>query len=145
MSNNILYLTYEEVKEIYVRTMEKSGGGFSGILDEGGILLTLEMVQSNDYYPTFTDKLSYLVYGFCRGHYFLDGNKRIALTVGVYFLLKNGYYSAAQNLMKEIEAIIYHVASGRIERSLLEEVLVCILSDIDYSEELKIELAKAMG
>ena len=105
------------------------------------ILATLEFVRNNDYYPSFTDKLSYLVYGFCHGHYFLDGNKRIALTIGVFFLLQNGYYYAAQNFMEKVEAIIYHVASGKVDRELLNEVLICVVNGFDYSDELKIDLA----
>lgn len=141
MSNDIIYPTFEQVKQVYDKTIEKSGGGLSGIRDEGGILATLEFVRNDDYYPSFTDKLSYLVYGFCHGHYFLDGNKRIALTIGVFFLLQNGYYCAAQNFMEKVEAIIYHVASGKIDRELLNEVLICVVNGFDYSDELKIDLA----
>lgn len=141
MSNDIIYPTFDQVKQVYDKTIEKSGGGLSGIRDEGGILATLEFVRNNDYYPSFTDKLSYLVYGFCHGHYFLDGNKRIALTIGVFFLLQNGYYCAAQNFMEKVEAIIYHVASGKVDRELLNEVLICVVNGFDYSDELKIDLA----
>ena len=141
MSNDIIYPTFDQVKQVYDKTIEKSGGGLSGIRDEGGILATLEFVRNNDYYPSFTDKLSYLVYGFCHGHYFLDGNKRIALTIGVFFLLQNGYYYAAQNFMEKVEAIIYHVASGKVDRELLNEVLICVVNGFDYSDELKIDLA----
>lgn len=141
MSNDIIYPTFDQVKQVYDKTIEKSGGGLSGIRDEGGILATLEFVRNDDYYPSFTDKLSYLVYGFCHGHYFLDGNKRIALTIGVFFLLQNGYYCAAQNFMEKVEAIIYHVASGKIDRELLNEVLICVVNGFDYSDELKIDLA----
>lgn len=141
MSNDIIYPTFDQVKQVYDKTIEKSGGGLSGIRDEGGILATLEFVRNDDYYPSFTDKLSYLVYGFCHGHYFLDGNKRIALTIGVFFLLQNGYYCAAQNFMEKVEAIIYHVASGKVDRELLNEVLICVVDGFDYSDELKIDLA----
>lgn len=141
MSNDIIYPTFEQVKQVYDKTIEKSGGGLSGIRDEGGILATLEFVRNDDYYPSFTDKLSYLVYGFCHGHYFIDGNKRIALTIGVFFLLQNGYYCAAQNFMEKVEAIIYHVASGKVDRELLNEVLICVVNGFDYSDELKIDLA----
>ena len=37
MSNNILYLTYEEVKEIYVRTMEKVAEDFPVSLMREGL------------------------------------------------------------------------------------------------------------
>lgn len=141
MSNDIIYPTFDQVKQVYDKTIEKSGGGLSGIRDEGEILATLEFVRNDDYYPSFTDKLSYLVYGFCHGHYFLDGNKRIALTIGVFFLLQNGYYCAAQNFMEKVEAIIYHVASGKVDRELLNEILICVVNGFDYSDELKIDLA----
>jgi death-on-curing protein len=88
----ISYLDYDEVLSIYQKMIDKSGGGFAGTRDEGGIQSILEFVQNDDYYPTFVNKLTFLVYRFCRGHYFNDGNKRIALTIGATFLLHNGYF-----------------------------------------------------
>ena len=39
MTNNLIqYISYEEVLDVYARTIDKSGGGFSGIRDEGGIV-----------------------------------------------------------------------------------------------------------
>lgn len=87
MSNKIEYISYEELLNVYAKTIANSGGGLSGIRDDGGIQSLLQFVQDDEYYPNFVDKLTYLVYGFCHGHYFLDGNKRISLTVGVYFLI----------------------------------------------------------
>lgn len=68
--------------------IDASDGGFEGVRDEGGIRATLDFVQNDLYYPTFADKLTYLMYRFCSGHFFNDGNKRIALTLGAYFLHK---------------------------------------------------------
>lgn len=89
MSDDILYIDYEEVLDVYASTIEKSGGGFSGVRDEGGIRSVIDFMQNDLYYPDFTAKLSYLVFRFCSGHFFNDGNKRIALTLGAYFLHKN--------------------------------------------------------
>lgn len=91
MNNEIHYISYEEALEVYRKMIDASGGGFAGVRDEGGILATLDFIQNDDYYPTFTKKLSCLVFRFCSGHYFNDGNKRIALTLGAYFLHKNNY------------------------------------------------------
>ena len=71
MSNKIEYISYEELLNVYAKTIANSGGGLSGIRDDGGIQSLLQFVQDDEYYPDFVDKLTYLVYGFCHGHYFL--------------------------------------------------------------------------
>ena len=123
MSNQIKYLSFEEVLEVYSKTIEKSGGGLLGILDKGKIESIIDFIQNDDYYPDFVSKLNYLVFRFCSGHCFQDGNKRVALTLGVCFLLKNGHYWAACIFMKRLEAIIYHIAAGRINQELSIRIL----------------------
>lgn len=88
MSKGIIYIDYDEALNIYGKMIDASDGGFEGVRDEGGIRATLDFVQNDLYYPTFADKLTYLMYRFCSGHFFNDGNKRIALTLGAYFLHK---------------------------------------------------------
>lgn len=61
------YIDYEEALSIYYKTVEKSGGGMSGIRDEGGIQSTLEFVQDDLYYPTIEEKAAYLMFSLCRG------------------------------------------------------------------------------
>lgn len=139
------YIDYEEALSIYYKTVEKSGGGMSGIRDEGGIQSTLEFVQDDFYYPTIEEKAAYLMFSLCRGHYFLDCNKRISITLTLYFLLKNGYMYLAKNFMQEMEAIGYHVAAGHIDRSLLTDVIRSIIKNEDYSESTKLELLHAMS
>lgn len=142
---NLTYLTYEEALAIYYKTVEKSGGGMAGVRDEGGIRSTLDFVQDDMYYPEIADKAAYLMFSLCRGHYFADCNKRISITLTLYFLLKNGYMYVTQNFMKEIEAIGYHVAAGHIDRDLLTDVIRCMINDEDYSESTKLELLEAMS
>lgn len=60
-SNEIQYIDYDEVLDVYRRMIGASGGGFDGIRDDGGIRATLDFVQNNLYYPSFEDKLTYLV------------------------------------------------------------------------------------
>ena len=92
MSEEIVYIDYDEALTIYGKMIDASDGGFEGVRDEGGIRATLDFVQNDLYYPTLAEKLTYLMYRFCSGHFFNDGNKRIALTLGAYFLHKNNYY-----------------------------------------------------
>ena len=121
-----------------------SDGGFEGVRDSGGILATLTFIQSDMYYPTFTEKLSYLVFKFCSGHYFNDGNKRIALTLGTYFLHKNNYPWEACIFMRQFEGIVYHIAASHIDLDLLLRITQAFVEGKDYSEELKIDIANAM-
>jgi len=143
--NEIEYISFEEAINVYKKTIEKSGGGFSGIRDEGGIKSVLEFVKNDLYYPDFDSKLSYLVFRFCSGHFFNDGNKRIALTLGAYFLHKNGHFWAAVQFMKRMEAIVYHIAASHIDDELLLRIMRCIVECQDFDEELKIEIARAMA
>lgn len=140
----IRYIEYDELLSIYHKMIEKSGGGSPGILKEGNIRATLEFVQNDTYYPSFAEKLTYLVFSFCCGHCFIDGNKRIALTIGAAFLLHNGYFLAAKVFMSEIEAFVYHVAAGNIDKELLQRIMVCMVDGTDYDEELKIDIANAI-
>lgn len=139
------YITYDEVIDTYYKMVEVSEGGFAGIKDEGGIRSILDFMQNDDYYPTFVDKLNYLVFRFCSGHFFHDGNKRIAITVGSLFLLKNGYILLYRTFMAQLEAIIYHVAAGSISQDLLHEIINCIINGTDYPESVKIDLINAMN
>lgn len=107
--------------------------------------LILDFVQNDLYYPTFADKLTYLMYRFCSGHFFNDGNKRIALTLGAYFLRKNNYYWHACICMCTLESIIYHVAASNIDQDLLLRIINSFMTGKDYDEELKIDIANAMS
>lgn len=143
--NEVQYPTYEDVLEAYSKTIYHSGGGFSGVRDEGNIKSVLDFVQNDVYYPSFVDKLSFLMSRFCTGHYFSDGNKRIALTLGAYFLYRNSYYWKASTLMKYAEAIIYHLAAGNIDTEFFTEWLRHFMDGTDMTEEMKLQLAKAIN
>lgn len=146
MSEGLKYIDYDGALEVYRKTVAASGGGLQGVKNEGGIRKVLDFVQNDLYYPTFVEKLTYLVFGLCTGHYFEDSNKRVALTIGVWFLVHNGYYWHAYNFMQCIEAIIYHVAAGRIDidKELLQRIITCYISNEDYPEDLKLEIIHAI-
>ena len=142
--SEIQYISCDEALMVYQKTIEKSGGGFSGIRDMGGIESTLTFVQIDCYYPDFVSKLSYLVFSFCSGHFFFDGNKRIALTLGVYFLHKNRHYWAATQFMQRMEAIVYQIAASKIDDKLLLRIINCVVDCQDFDEELKIDIIHAI-
>lgn len=143
--SDIKYITPEELRIVYNKTVEESGGGFAGYRDEDRLLSVLEFIQNDLYYPTFEDKLSFLVSRICTGHLFDDGNKRMSLTLGVYFLHKNGRYWAATTFMTSMAPIIMHMAAGNIDEDLLRRIIPYVISGRDYDEDLKLELAHAMS
>ena len=145
MSEELKYIDYDGALEVYRKTVAASGGGLQGVKDECGIRKVLDFVQNDLYYPTFAEKLTYLVFGLCTGHYFEDSNKRVALTIGVWFLVHNGYYWYAYNFMQCMEAIIYHVAAGRIDKDLLQRIITCFMTNEDYPEDLKLEIIHAIN
>ena len=93
---------------------------------------------------TIEEKAANLLYFVVKNHSFSDGNKRIALTLGTYFLYKNGHYWAAAQFMQRMEAIIYHIAASNIGDELLLKIMACVVDCLDFDEELKIELIHAM-
>ena len=50
----------------------------------------LEQSRSNAYYPSLLEKAVYLLVNINKGHFFSNGNKRLALVVTTIFLLSNG-------------------------------------------------------
>ncbi|MEI6048350.1 MAG: type II toxin-antitoxin system death-on-curing family toxin [Bacteroidota bacterium] len=135
----------DEVVSLHEKTIEVSGGGANGILNLNSLNAAINHIQNNDYYPTFEDKLTHLFYVANKSHCFQDGNKRIAITLGSIFLLKNGYINAAKEFLYRMEIISYHVAASNIRKELLHEIITSILNEADYSEELKIKIANAIG
>jgi prophage maintenance system killer protein len=77
----ILYPTLAQAIDVHRKTVAVSGGGAVGYLDMGQLESVLEHIQNDDYYPTFADKLTHLFFCTCKFHCFLDGNKRIAITL----------------------------------------------------------------
>ena len=142
--SKIKYISFNDALLVYEKTIEKSGGGFSGIRDKGGIESVLNFIQNDEYYPDFNSKLSYLVFRFCSGHFFNDGNKRIALTLGAYFLHKNGHFWAALQFMQRMEAIVYHIAASRIDNKLLLRIINCVVECADFDERTQMDIINAM-
>jgi len=129
-----------EVIEVHEKTIVISGGGASGILDTGLLEAALEHIKNDDYYPTIIDKLVHLFFVSNKSHCFQDGNKRIAISLGSMFLLKNGYLDAAQRFLFKMEIVSYHLAAGRIDKEFLQEIIDSVVFEEDFNEEVKIKL-----
>ncbi len=143
--NKIIYISYEQAKEVHIKTIEKSGGGDYGTLNLGYLSSVLEHIQNDDYYPTFEDKLTHLVWSINKNHSFSDGNKRLSITLGLQFLSLNGYLYCIKRFLAEMENISYHLASGLISKELLQDIIHSFLeNEDDFSESIKLELLTAI-
>ena len=87
-------LTYEECRELIASMSfglsstifghEKSKGALKGIVDS-----IYQSAFGEDAYPTVEEKAANLLYFIVKDHPFIDGCKRIAASIFIYFLNKN--------------------------------------------------------
>ncbi|MFC1736636.1 type II toxin-antitoxin system death-on-curing family toxin [Candidatus Hydrogenedentota bacterium] len=141
----IHYLTLDQAINVHRKTVAVSGGGTMGHLNLGKLESVLEHIQNDDYYPTFSDKLTHLFFCACKFHCFEDGNKRIAITLCAQMLLLNGYLCCTSQFLHEMENISYHVAAGNIDKELLRDIINASLDDEMDSESLKLKILEAIS
>jgi len=142
----IIYLTLEQALATHQKTIEVSGGGLDGERDIQQLDSVLAHIQNDNYYPTFVDKLTHLFFGSNKFHCFLDGNKRIALSLCAQMLLLNGYVFRVAPFLRVMENISYHLAAGRIDKELLHDIIEAVVNDeYDQNEALKLKILLAIS
>lgn len=142
----IRYISAEEARHIHDATIKLSGGGNYGEINIGYLFSALELIQNDDYYPTFEEKLVHLIWSINKNHSFSDGNKRLSITLGLQFLNLNGYLYCIQRFLSEMENISYHLAKGAdiISKDLLTDLIHSILEgEMDFNEGLKLRYMTA--
>jgi len=115
------------------------------VKDLGQLESVLAHIQNDDYYPSFDDKLTHLIFGINKFHAFNDGNKRSSLTLGAYFLTLNGYDYCVPQFVVQMENIVVAVAEGSINKELLQRLVISLIEEDDFSDCLKLELMEALG
>jgi death-on-curing protein len=141
---SIVYINIDQAIETHRLTVQVSGGGLLSVIDAGKLESVLAHIQNDDYYPSFVDKLTHLVFSANKFHCFSDGNKRISISLGAQFLLLNGYVFIARRFIQEMENISYHVAAGKIDKDFLKEIITSIIYEPDYPEDLKLKIYDAI-
>lgn len=144
MAELTLYFDTQHAVDVHDWIIEHSGG-LAGLKDLGRLESLLQHIQNDDYYPTFDTKLTHLIFGINKFHAFNDGNKRASLTLGAYFLTLNGYDYCVPQFVLEMENIVVAVAEGAIEKDLLQRVVLSLIEDDDFPDDLKLDLLEAMG
>lgn len=120
----------------------KVSGGLQGIVpgNQEHLESLLLFVQSDEYYPSFIEKLAFLTYAIAKDHIFVDGNKRSAIAIGAYFMAINDYDNLIPQYMKEMENYIVWTTENRISREDLIEKISYIILDIEETEEFKLKI-----
>ncbi len=144
MDSMILYFDTAHAVAVHDWIIDQTGGS-AGILDLGRLDSALKHIQNDDYYPTFEEKLTHLVFAINKFHAFNDGNKRSSLTLGAYFLTINGYDYCVPKFVIEMENIVVAVADNQISKPLLQRLVTSLIEDDDYPDELKLELYQALS
>jgi death on curing protein len=142
---SLVYLTLDQAVDLHRRTVKISGGGAQGHIDIGKLGSVLEHIQNDNYYPSFSSKLTHLFFCACKYHCFQDGNKRIAIVLCSQMLLVNGYLRSIDSFIRKAENISYHVAAGRIGKELLGEWIDAILNGMEDDESLKLKILEAIS
>lgn len=140
----LIYFTSAYAINIHDKIIEISGGR-EGIKNFGNIDSPLHHIQNDDYYPTFEEKLTHLIFSFNKFHAFNDGNKRTSIAMGAFFLEVNGLDVFTNKFIIEMENIAVTVADNLIGKDLLQEIIAAIINEIDYSDELKLKIINALS
>ncbi len=89
-------VTYESAKKVVQRMKEKFGGSklFGKEKDKsfrGTIGVIYQTFDKKELYPSIEEKAAHLLYFTIKNHSFIDGNKRIAAAIFLWFLEMNNY------------------------------------------------------
>ena len=89
-------VTYESAKKVVQRMKEKFGGSklFGKEKDKsfkGTIGAIHQTFDKKELYPSIEEKAAHLLYFTIKNHSFIDGNKRIAAAIFLWFLEMNNY------------------------------------------------------
>ena len=124
----IIYPTAPAIIDIHNSVIEKSGG-LAGVKDIGQLESVLAHIQNSDYYPTFLDQITHLVYSIAKFHIFNDGNKRSAILSGALFLTLNNYDRSMDLFVRGMEVPIIEAVTNHITKDELKDIIGIILSD----------------
>jgi len=91
----MIILKVSEVIELHEKVIAATGGSH-GIRDigllESAVLGCSQSFGGEDLYPGSVEKAARMAFALCKNHPFVDGNKRVAVTVMLVILRMNGIH-----------------------------------------------------
>lgn len=142
--SNIVYFDLKHALEEQKKIISFSGGSH-GCRDKKQLAATLDFVKNDDYYPTFSEKVSYLLYSISKNHAFIDGNKRTSIVLAGYLMEINGYGERVESFIVEMENIIIWTVEDKIDREFLKKIVESIIRTGEIEEEIQLELVKIIS
>lgn len=123
------YLSFDETIALHSDIMAEMDGlqGFESSR-VGYLESALEHIKNDDFYPSFLDKLTHLVFCCVKFHPFLDGNKRTAIYLAKAFIKLNVPEILPDDFYEMLENVVVGVASDEIDKDSLKAILAEILS-----------------
>lgn len=123
------YLSPNEAIALHSDIMEEIGGlqGFDSSRI-GYLKSALEHIKNDDFYPSFLDKLTHLMFCCVKFHPFLDGNKRTAIYLAKAFIKLNAPEMLPNDFYERLENVVVSVASDEINKDTLKAILAEILN-----------------
>ncbi|AQW81404.1 type II toxin-antitoxin system death-on-curing family toxin [Campylobacter pinnipediorum] len=122
------YFTIADAIELHDQIISNMGGanGYNEV-SIGYLDSALEQIQNDEYYPTFIDKLTHLVFSCVKFHPFLDGNKRTSIYLGIFFLELNDLEGYFVYFADKMEDVVVDLASGKVSKEELKEIITNII------------------
>ncbi|EHM2680013.1 TPA: type II toxin-antitoxin system death-on-curing family toxin [Campylobacter jejuni] len=122
-AQEINYISFDEILSLHDEIIENIGG-LKGYNDKqiGLLKSALEHMQNDDYYPSFYEKLTHLIFACVKFHPFLDGNKRTAIYSAVYFIRLNKQDEVKEFIVK-MEQVVVDLAENKIDKEKLLKLL----------------------
>ena len=122
------YLSLDEAIALHDDIMDTMGGlnGF----DKSRVAYlesALEHIQNDDFYPSFLDKLTHLIFCCVKFHPFLDGNKRSAIYLAKAFIKLNAPQNLPSDFYAKLEDVVVNVASDEMSKEALRDFLAKLL------------------
>ena len=130
-------LTHEEAMRVVKLLRDKFGGSelFGREKDNslrGALAAVVQTFGGRDVYPSLEEKAAHMLYFLVKNHPFVDGNKRIAAALFLWFLEKNGALYRADGGKRiadnALVAITLLIAESRpAEKDILTRVVVNLI------------------
>ena len=112
----MMTLTVSEIIELHTKLIAVTGGS-PGIRDTGllesAVYGCYQSFGGTNLYPTIIEKAARLAYTICKNHPFIDGNKRVAVTVMLVMLRLNGI--GLSYTQQELITLGLGIADGNFE------------------------------
>lgn len=122
--DQIRFVEIEEALRIHARQI-KGFGGDPGVRDRGLLESALAMPRASFggafVHEDLVAMAGAYLYHLCKNHAFVDGNKRVALAVMLYFLVRNG--SPLEVDDQVLQDCVIAVASGQMDKDEITALL----------------------